>query len=134
MKATVSLPLTMFTNTVANSDYYGGGYQQGPFVDYTKVLDYYNAHTAQFSLRRGQSGPGYNTANYDLIEKVSAAYVMNTLDLTNRIRLVAGVCFVQTNFTTPLPSLESHNTFQGLALSSGAYLKVLPSALLRFWL
>jgi TonB-dependent receptor len=134
MKATVSLPLTMFTNTVANSDYYGGGYQQGPFVDYTKVLDYYNAHTTQFSLRRGQSGPGYNTANYDLIEKVSAAYVMNTLDLTNRIRLVAGVRFEQTNLDTAVPTFDANNTFQGLALSSGSYLKVLPSASLRFGL
>src|SRR5260370_18363627 len=121
MQAAVALPWTMFTNPVANADYYGGGYQQGPFVDYTKVLDYYNAHTAQFSLRRGQSGPGYNTANYDLIEKVSAAYVMNTLDLTNRIRLVAGVCFVQTNFTTPLPPFDANKTFQGLTPSSGAY-------------
>src|SRR5260370_19922291 len=110
MQAAVALPWTMFTNPVANADYYGGGYQQGPFVDYTKVLDYYNAHTAQFSLRRGQSGPGYNTANYDLIEKVSAAYVMNTLDLTNRIRLVAGGRLGATKLDTTDPSLESHNT------------------------
>jgi TonB-dependent receptor len=103
-------------------------------VDYTKVLDYYNAHTAQFSLRRGQSGPRYNTANYDLIEKVSAAYVMNTLDLTNRIRLVAGVRFEQTNLDTAVPTFDANNTFQGLALSSGSYLKVLPSASLRFGL
>jgi len=132
MAPIVSLPLSMFTNSVTNSDYYGGGYQQGPFVDYLKVLDYFNANPSQFKLRRGQVGPGFNSTNYDLIEKISAAYVMNTLDLTNRIRLVAGVRFEQTSLDTAVPTFDANNTFQGLALSSGSYLKVLPSASLRF--
>jgi len=80
----------------------------------------------------GQVGPGFNSTNYDLIEKISAAYVMNTLDLTNRIRLVAGVRFEQTSLDTAVPTFDANNTFQGLALSSGSYLKVLPSASLRF--
>ncbi len=132
MAPIVSLPLSMFTNSVTNSDYYGGGYQQGPFVDYLKVLDYFNANPSQFKLRRGQVGPGFNSTTYDLIEKISAAYVMNTLDLTNRIRLVAGVRFEQTSLDTAVPTFDANNTFQGLALSSGSYLKVLPSASLRF--
>ncbi len=132
MAPIVSLPLSMFTNSVTNSDYYGSGYQQGPFVDYLKVLDYFNANPSQFKLRRGQVGPGFNSTNYDLIEKISAAYVMNTLDLTNRIRLVAGVRFEQTSLDTAVPTFDANNTFQGLALSSGSYLKVLPSASLRF--
>ena len=132
MAPIVSLPLSMFTNSVTNSDYYGSGYQQGPFVDYLKVLDYFSANPSQFKLRRGQVGPGFNSTNYDLIEKISAAYVMNTLDLTNRIRLVAGVRFEQTSLDTAVPTFDANNTFQGLALSSGSYLKVLPSASLRF--
>jgi TonB-dependent receptor len=129
-----SIPFSMFFNSVTNSDYYGGGYKQGPFADYLKVLDYFNAHPTQFTLGRGQLGPGYNSTNYDLIEKVSAAYVMNTVDLTNRIRLVAGVRFEQTNLDTATPTFDASNTFQGLTLSSGSYLKVLPSASLRFGL
>jgi TonB-dependent receptor len=132
MAPNVSIPLSMFTNNVTNSDYYGGGYTQGPFVDYLKVLNYFNSHQSQFTLNRGQSGPGYNSTNYDLDEKVSAAYVMNTLDLSGRIRLVAGLRFEQTNLDTSVPTFDANNTFQGLALSSGSYLKILPSASLRF--
>jgi TonB-dependent receptor len=132
MAPTLSLPLAMFTNNVTNSDYYGGGYKLGPFVDYTKVLNYFNTNPSQFKLSRGQAGPGYNSTNYDLIEKVSAAYVMNTVDLTNRIRLVAGVRFEQTNLDTSAPTFDSNNAFVGLATSNGSYLKVLPSASLRF--
>ncbi len=129
---TLSLPLTMFTNSVTNSDYYGGGYKLGPFADYSKVLDYFNAHPSQFTLNRGQIGPGFNATNYDLVEKVSAAYVMNTIDLTNRIHLVAGVRFEQTNLDTSVPTFDANNAFVGLTNSNGSYLKVLPSASLRF--
>jgi TonB-dependent receptor len=143
MVPNVSIPFSMFTNSVTNSDYYGGGYKQGPFADYSKVLDYFNAHQSQFSLgRRGQLGPGYNATNYDLIEKVSAAYVMNTIDLTNRIHLVAGVRFEQTNLDTTTPSFAPDGTVAGCATdkpffcrlitTNGSYLRVLPSASLRF--
>jgi len=128
---TVSLPLSMFANTVTNSNYYGGGYPMGLFADYTKVLAYYNAHQSQFTLNRGQLGPGYNSSNYDLIEKVSAAYVMNTLDITTRIRLVAGLRFEQTNLDTAAPVCSS-SSCTSLVTNNGSYLKILPSASLRF--
>jgi len=128
----VSLPLSMFKNNVTNTGYYGGGYPVGPFVDYTKVLAYFNANPTQFSLDPStQNTPGYNTTNYDLVERVSAAYVMNTVDLTNRVRLVAGLRFEHTNLDTLVPSFDDTNAFTGLVMNSGSYLKVLPSAMLR---
>ena len=126
-----SVPLSLFTNSVTNPNYYGGGYPMGTFADYTKVLAYFNAHPSQFSLSRGQAGPGYNSGNYDLVEKVSAAYVMNTLDISNRIRLVAGIRFEETNLGTSAPVCGDTGC-AGLASSSGSYLKILPSASLRF--
>jgi TonB-dependent receptor len=138
-----SLTLSMFTNSVTNPDYYGGGYQLGPFADYTKVLAYFNAHPGQFSLNNGQLGPGFNGGNYDLVEKVGAGYVMSTIDLTNRIRLVAGLRFENTVLDTTVPSFgtagptnscDPNTGFCGLVSSSGSYLKPLPSASLRFGL
>jgi TonB-dependent receptor len=148
---TPSLLLSMFTNNVTNPGYYGGNYQVGPFADYLKVLDYYNAHSSQFSLNKGQLGAGDNPTNFDLVERVGAGYVMNTLDLTGRIRLVAGVRFENTTLDTTAPQFNGSNPptpppgcnpaadpsaglFCGLASTSGSYLKVLPSASLRFGL
>jgi TonB-dependent receptor len=128
----LSLPLSMFTNNVTNPGYYGGAYPPlGPFVDYTKVLAYYNANPGQFTLNQGQIGPGYNPTNYDLIEKVGAGYVMNTVDLTNRIRLVAGLRFENTVLDTAVPICGATCT-NALQTNSGSYLKTLPSASLRF--
>jgi TonB-dependent receptor len=121
----------MFLNNVTNSNYYGGGYPMGPFADYTKVLAYYNAHPGQFTLNRGQAGLGYNSGNYDLIEKVGAGYVMNTLDITNRIRLVAGLRFEQTNLDTAAP-VCGDTCGNTLTTNNGSYLRILPSASLRF--
>lgn len=135
------LLLSNFTNSVTNPGYYGGGYKVGPFADYTKVLAFYNANQSQFSLNRGQAGPGYNATNYDLAEKVGVAYLMDTLDLTNRIRLVAGLRFENTVLDTSVPSFgacdpanPANTIFCGLVNSSGSYLKTLPSASLRFGL
>ena len=136
---TAPLLLSMFTNNVTNPGYYGGNYKMGPFADYTKVLDYFNAHQSQFTLNRGQAGPGYNSTNYDLVEKVGAGYIMNTLDLSSRIRLVAGVRFENTILDTTVPEFGNgtgcdSSGFCGLTSTSGSYLKVLPSASLRFGL
>src|SRR6266702_7216720 len=64
----------------------------------------------------------------DLVEKVSAGYVMNTLDLTSRVRVVAGVRFEGTNLDT-LSFDSQTNSLSDKA--SGSYLKILPSASLR---
>jgi len=73
-------------------------------------------------------------ANYSFVEKVSAGYVMNTIDLTNRVRVVAGVRFEGTNLSV------RNRTFDGAVdppvvaddQFSGSYVKVLPSVSLRY--
>ena len=137
---TAPLLLSMFTNNVTNPGYYGGtAYKVGPFADWSKVLAYFDAHQSQFSLNRGQSGPGYNSTNYDLVEKVGAGYVMNTMDLASRIRLVIGLRFENTVLDTTVPDFGNGtgcdtSGFCGLTSTSGSYLKALPSASVRFGL
>ena len=71
---------------------------------------------------------GIDPANYDLVEKVSAGYIMNTVDLNSRFRLVAGVRFEGTNLKT-VSFDTTTNTLTDEA--NGSYVKVLPSASLR---
>src|SRR5438034_719911 len=80
-------------------------------------------------------GAGGNDANFDLIEKVSAGYVMNTFNFTGHIRLVAGVRIEGTNLDTntfQTVTDSSGNTTSGFVRRSGSYVNVLPSASLRF--
>jgi TonB-dependent receptor len=124
-------PLTLadFPNSFSNSDYYQGAYKLGPNPNFQTILKAFNADIA--------ANPGNYTlaedisSQFDLIEKVSAGYIMNTIDF-NKVRLVAGVRFEGTILDTSAPVLDADGNFLGISKSSGSYLRVLPSASLRF--
>ena len=126
-------PLTLadFPNSFSNNDYYQGAYKLGPNPNFFTIYNAFNAdlaaNPANYTLSQDISG------QFDLIEKVSAGYLMNTIDF-NKIRLVAGVRFEGTNLDTAAPILDANGAFQGTSKSNGSYVKVLPSASLRFGL
>ena len=97
----------------------------GPNPTYQTINKFANANPGLFDI---SSSLGIDPANYDLVEKVSAGYVMNTVDLSSRFRLVAGLRFEGTNLKT-VSFDTTTNTLTDEA--HGSYLKVLPSAALR---
>jgi TonB-dependent receptor len=123
--------LSQFPNGFTNINYYDRSYKLGYNVNYQTVRDFLMANLASFSAA---SSAGVDPANYSFVEKVSAGYVMNTIDLSSRVRLVAGVRFEGTNLDvvnrvfdgTVSPPTISDNTF------NGSYVKTLPSASLRY--
>lgn len=124
-----SLPMTMFLGRFTNQNYYSGNYQFGQTTDWTKLINYLNANPSAFTL--DPTTVGVNPGNFDLVEKVSAGYVMNTIDFS-KIRVVAGVRFEGTNLFTSTPSFDENNNFLGNTTMNGSYLKVLPSGSVRF--
>ena len=117
------LPMNTFPNVLSNSNYYNGAYPLGYNPGYRAVLAAFNT-----AMPGALSGPSVVSGNnFDLIEKVSAGYLMNTIDF-NRVRLVAGVRFEGTN----LDAL-SFDSVAGTLTSKlgGSYLKVLPSVSAR---
>jgi TonB-dependent receptor len=125
----VLLPMNQFPSVISNSSYYNGSYPLGPNPGYRNVLAAFNT-AMPGALSTANPIPTGN--NYDLIERVSAGYVMNTIDFGNRIRFVAGVRFEGTNLDTSGPTFDTNGNFTGSTSSSGSYLKVLPSASIRF--
>lgn len=124
---TTVIPAAQFLGTFTDPNYYDKTYHFVNTTDYTKVRD--------FAMASGLILPsGINSSNYNLIERVSAGYVMNTLDITPRFRLVAGVRFEATHVATM--------SFNGLDAPDAAvnvpggqdYLDVLPSVALRIGL
>lgn len=114
----------------SDSNYYDKTYHLGPVTDYNKVQSYVNSNAALFSM---DGGPGVNANNYDFVERIPAGYLMNTIELTSRLRLVTGVRFEATHLTTlsfdpNLTPTPTTLTFK----AGGDYLDVLPSASLRF--
>jgi TonB-dependent receptor len=117
------LPLSQFTSVLSNSNYYGGAYPLGFNPGYRAVLKAFNA-----LMPGALSGPAVaNGNNFDLIEKVSAGYLMNTIDFS-KVRFNVGVRFEGTNLDT----LSFDNQLNTLSVkASGSYLKVLPSVSAR---
>jgi TonB-dependent receptor len=125
-----SITLADFSNSFSNSNYYQGAYKLGPNPSFPAVY-------AAFQASDPSNPANYNvvhdvSSQFNLIEKVSAGYVMNTVDF-NKIRLVAGVRFEGTNLGTAAPEVDPDGVFLGTNHTfNGSYVKVLPSASLRF--
>jgi len=128
------LLLSQFPSKFSNSNYYNGAYKLGPDPSFT---DIYNAFSADLAANPGNYTLAQDTSSqFDFIEKVSAGYVMDTIDF-NKIRLIAGVRFEGTNLDTATPvfttdPVTGNPVFSGITKLNGSYVKVLPSASLRF--
>jgi len=91
--------MTEFLGTFTNSNYYDKNYTFGPTVDYGKVQSYFNNHRADlnfFTQDIASSAQNSFPNNYDLVERIAAGYVMNSIDL-GRVRLQTGVRFEGTS-------------------------------------
>ena len=119
------IPFSQFPSEFSNGNYYDGSYKLGPNPTYQTINKFVLANPTLFDSTSSQ---GIDPANYDLVEKVSAGYIMNTLDLNSRLRVVAGVRFEGTNLKT-VSFDTTTNTLTDVA--KGSYVKVLPSASLR---
>jgi TonB-dependent receptor len=123
-----SIPLNTFPNRLTNTNYYNGGqYNLGYNANEEDVLAYIKANPSAFTSVSTQAA---DPQQFGLVEKVTVGYVMNTIDLSSRFRLVAGLRVEGTS--------DSINNFSvgGSTLTpnkySGSYTTVLPSASLKY--
>jgi TonB-dependent receptor len=121
-----TISLSDFPNGFTNSNYYNNSYKLGYNPNYQAIRNFMFANLGSFTK---DSSLGIDPANYDLVEKVGAGYLMNSIDFSSRIRVVAGVRFETTNLKT-ISFDTATNTLSDQA--TGSYLKVLPSVSLRY--
>lgn len=88
--------MSNFLGSFTNPDYYDKAYSFGPTVAYGKVRSFFNSNPSFFSLDTATTAQNSAPNNYDLIERVSAGYLMNTLQF-GHVRLQTGVRFEGTN-------------------------------------
>jgi TonB-dependent receptor len=125
------IPFTAFplTHPFHNTNYYGGTYPLGPFADYYKTQAFTFANPNDFNFTTGAAG-GNNFYNY--VEKISAGYVMNTFDFS-KFRFIAGARVEATNLNTLSWDAGANNGNGAFDYKAGGdYIKVLPSASLRY--
>jgi TonB-dependent receptor len=100
------------------------------------VGNYVNANPNLFTASSTQ---GIDGQDFDLVERVGAGYLMNTVDLSSRVTLVTGVRFETTTdhvtdfaINSDTPGCTSAVPCIVPAKNNGSYLDVLPSASLRY--
>jgi TonB-dependent receptor len=79
-----------FASGFKDSHYYDGTYTMGEMTDHYKVDQYFGANPGLLPLDVPATRSSSDAANYDLIERVSAGYIMNTINW-DRFRLQTGL-------------------------------------------
>jgi TonB-dependent receptor len=121
-----TLLLNQFIGGFHNNNYYDGHYPFGPAANWDKITGFVAANPSAFSLTAGC--PYCSDEAFDLVERISAGYLMNTVEF-GRFRLVTGVRFEGTQVGT-LSYSDVTNTFS--VPGGGTYVDVLPSVAIRY--
>ncbi|MDE2467113.1 MAG: carboxypeptidase regulatory-like domain-containing protein, partial [Alphaproteobacteria bacterium] len=87
------ISMTQFVDNFHNSHYYNGAYPYGHGIGWGATNKFLETHLGDFMVTNTKGG---NPNNFDLVEKVSAGYIMNTLDW-GRFNLIAGLRLEGTN-------------------------------------
>lgn len=120
------ISMTNFVDDFHNGNYYNGAYQFGHGIGWGATNKYLDANPGAFMVTTTKGG---NANNFDLVEKISAGYIMNTLDW-GRFNLIAGLRFEGTNDTTY--SFDTTGTSSSPFIRGGnSYVNPLPSASLQ---
>jgi TonB-dependent receptor len=123
---------TAFLGGFKNPNYYGGAYNFAPnSASWELANAYLAAHPGDFTLSSTQGG---NQQNFDLVERVTAGYISNTLDF-GRFRLIGGLRIEGTDEKTISFDTTDLTGGPNGTLSKkggGSYVSYLPSGSLRF--
>jgi len=119
-----------FQSGFADPKYYDGSYHNGPFTDYYKETAYFNANQGLFSLDESDTHLGSDPNNFNMIERVSAGYIMNTINW-DHFRLQTGLRLEGTQERTLgyITTADVNGNWTGTTptTGSGSYIDPLPS-------
>lgn len=130
-------PMTDYLRGFTNPHYYFGAYPLGPVTDYNKIVNNLNNVINQGVLALDEPATIFGSvlSNFDLTERVSAAYAMNTIEF-GRFRLQTGLRIEATQLNILGYSITNNNS--GTAetvvpqLSNSWYWDPLPIVQLRY--
>ena len=130
-----SIPMSMFPVTLTDPNYYDKSYSLGPLVNYNSIKAFYTGNPNAFTFDSNTTHQRNDPNNFDLIERVTSGYFMNTISF-GKFRLYAGLRFEGTSENTLgyLVHVDSNGNYlstTGQQKNSG-YLDPLPSVELRY--
>jgi TonB-dependent receptor len=132
-----TLLMSQFLSGFTDPNYYFNKYRLGPVTNYNSITSFFANNPNDFTLDVSDTHIGSDPNNFDFVERISAAYMMNTLDF-GKFRLVAGVRFEDTQLYTLgnyVTNDANGNWVSTTPLAKNtSYLNVLPSVSLKYTL
>ncbi|HSY63335.1 MAG TPA: TonB-dependent receptor [Terriglobales bacterium] len=130
----LNLPISAFPAGLTDKNYYDGSYPLGPLGSWDKINRYIRSNPGNFIPDPNNTSNTYGTnpANFDLVERVTAGYIMNTIDFS-RFTFAVGLRIEGTQFYSAAVNTTTVNPCVGLCVKAGGdYIDALPSASLRY--
>lgn len=128
--------MTQFTRSFNDPDFYGGSYHMGPVTSFDSIVQWLEQNPGDLPLDVASTHLNSDPGNYNLQERVSAGYIMNTIELGSRIHLQTGLRIEAT--TTSNTGYLVVNDANGNYLSTtpqhggDSYINPLPSVQFRY--
>jgi TonB-dependent receptor len=128
--------MSMFTNNFKDPSYYGGSYHMGPIAPFEPVAKWLADNPTVLPLDVGATHLNSDPANYTLQERITAGYIMNTLELGSRASLQTGLRIEATNESNTGYLVVDDTNGNYLSTSpvhaTGSYVSPLPSVQFRY--
>ena len=128
-------PMTQYLGTFANAHFYGGSYHLGPVTNFDALTSDLAQNPTAYTLDEGTTHLQSDAANYNLQERVSAGYIMNTTQF-GHFHLQAGLRLEATNTSNTgyLVVNDANGNYVSTTPQSGngSYVNPLPSVQVRF--
>ena len=128
--------MSMFTSSFTDPSYYGGSYQMGPITHFELIATWLANNPGVLPLDEAATHLNSDPANYNLQERITAGYVMNTLDLGSRASLQTGLRIEATNESNTGYLVTDDDNGDWLSTTpvhaAGSYISPLPSVQFRY--
>jgi TonB-dependent receptor len=128
-------PMSQYLGTFTNKHFYGGSYRLGPVTSFESITKDLFTNTGNFTLDEGTTHLQSDAANYNLQERVSAGYIMNTIQF-GRFHLQTGLRVEATNTSNTgyLVVNDANGNYVSTTPQhgSGSYINPMASVQLRY--
>lgn len=124
-----------YLGSFSNPHFYGGSYPMAQVTNFSAITGDLATNSANFTLDEGATHLNSDAANYNLQERVSAGYIMNTIEL-GRFHLQTGLRIEATNTSNTgyLVVNDANGNYVSTTPQhgSGSYVNPLHSVRLRY--
>jgi TonB-dependent receptor len=132
----LNTPASAYLSSFTNPKFYGGSYPMNQVTSFELITADLNANPGNFTLDENATHQNSDGANYNLQERVTAGYIMNTIQLGSKFHLQTGLRIeaTSTSNTGYLVLSDTSGNYGGTVAQHGSesYVNPLPSVQLRY--